>query len=37
VEAEVMIGIFTIEGLLMHSRNEQQRREICEALAGRWA
>ncbi|HEY2501137.1 MAG TPA: helix-turn-helix domain-containing protein [Mycobacterium sp.] len=36
-EAEVMIGIFTIEGLLMHTRNEQQQRDICEALADRWA
>jgi len=36
VEAEVMIGIFTVEGLLMHNQNETEQRAICEALASRW-
>jgi AcrR family transcriptional regulator len=36
VEAEVMIGIFTIEGLLMHDQNEIDQRTICDVLASRW-
>ena len=36
VDAEVMIGIFTIEGLLMHNQDEDQQRTICDALASRW-
>lgn len=36
VDAEVMIGVFTIEGLLMHHQDEVQQRAICEALASRW-
>jgi TetR/AcrR family transcriptional regulator, cholesterol catabolism regulator len=36
VDAEVMIGIFTIEGLLMHNLDEGQQRTICDALASRW-
>jgi AcrR family transcriptional regulator len=36
VEAEVMIGIFTIEGLLMHPMSEDEQRTICDTLAGRW-
>lgn len=36
VDAEVMIGIFTIEGLLMHGLDEDQQRAICDALASRW-
>ena len=36
VEAEVMIGIFTIEGLLMHPMDENQQRAICDTLAERW-
>ena len=36
VEAEVMIGIFTIEGLLMHPLDEDQQRAICDTLAERW-
>ncbi len=36
VDAEVMIGIFTIEGLLAHHQNESQQRTICDALASRW-
>ncbi|GAB3032750.1 TetR/AcrR family transcriptional regulator [Mycobacterium bourgelatii] len=36
VEAEVMIGIFTIEGLLMHDLNEIEQRTICDTLAARW-
>lgn len=36
VEAEVMIGIFTVEGLLMHDLNEVEQRTICDTLASRW-
>jgi hypothetical protein len=36
VDAEVMIGIFTIEGLLMHRLEESEQRAICEVLASRW-
>ena len=36
VDAEVMIGIFTIEGLLMHNQSEDEQRAICDALASRW-
>jgi AcrR family transcriptional regulator len=36
VDAEVMIGIFTIEGLLMHQLEESEQRAICDALASRW-
>jgi len=31
-----MIGIFTIEGLLMHDQSEIEQRAICDALASRW-
>ncbi|MGE2730792.1 TetR/AcrR family transcriptional regulator [Mycolicibacterium vaccae] len=36
LDAEVMIGVFTIEGLLMHSLGEEQERAICDTLAARW-
>lgn len=36
VEAEVMIGIFTIEGLLMHDQSDIDQRAICDVLASRW-
>lgn len=36
LEAEVTIGVFTIEGLLMHPLSEDQQRAICEVLAARW-
>jgi len=36
VDAEVMIGIFTIEGLLMHHQEVSEQRAICDALASRW-
>jgi AcrR family transcriptional regulator len=36
VEAEVMIGIFTVEGLLMHPMSEDEQRTICDVLASRW-
>ena len=36
VEAEVMIGIFTIEGLLMHPMSEDEQRTICDTLSYRW-
>lgn len=31
-----MIGVFTIEGLLMHPLGEDQQRAICNVLASRW-
>lgn len=36
LDAEVMIGVFTIEGLLMHPMTEEQQQAICNALAARW-
>ncbi|WNG82088.1 TetR/AcrR family transcriptional regulator [Mycobacterium sp. ITM-2016-00316] len=36
LDAEVMIGVFTIEGLLMHPLGEDQQRAICNVLASRW-
>ncbi len=36
VDAEVMIGVFTVEGLLMHHQDESQQRAIIDALASRW-
>lgn len=36
VDAEVTIAVFTVEGLLMHTRDEIRQRAICEALARRW-
>jgi AcrR family transcriptional regulator len=36
VDAEVMIGIFTVEGLLMHNQDEDQQRAIVDALTSRW-
>jgi AcrR family transcriptional regulator len=36
LDAEVMIGVFTIEGLLMHPLGEEQQRAICDVLAARW-
>jgi AcrR family transcriptional regulator len=36
LDAEVMIGVFSIEGLLMHPLSNEQQRAICEALAARW-
>ncbi|MCV7173731.1 TetR/AcrR family transcriptional regulator [Mycobacterium manitobense] len=36
LDAEVMIGVFTIEGLLMHPLGEEQERAICDTLAARW-
>ena len=36
LDAEVMIGVFTIEGLLMHPLPEDQQRAICDTLAARW-
>ncbi|ABK69862.1 TetR/AcrR family transcriptional regulator [Mycolicibacterium smegmatis] len=35
-DAEVMIGVFTVEGLLMHDHDEAQQRAIIDALASRW-
>ena len=36
LDAEVMIGTFTVEGLLMHSLDEDQQRVICDTLTERW-
>lgn len=36
VDAEVMIAVFTVEGLLMHTQDEAEQRAICTALASRW-
>jgi AcrR family transcriptional regulator len=36
VDAEVMIGVFTVEGLLMHPLADHQQRTVCEVLAARW-
>jgi hypothetical protein len=36
LDAEVMIGTFTVEGLLMHPLSEEHQRAICDALAERW-
>ena len=36
VDAEVMIAVFTVEGLLMHTQEEAEQRAICETLAMRW-
>ncbi len=36
VDAEVMIAVFTVEGLLMHARDESEQRSVCETLASRW-
>ena len=35
-DAEVMISVFTVEGLLMHDHDEAQQRAIIDALASRW-
>ncbi len=36
LDAEVMIGVFTIEGLLMHPLSEERQRTVCDALTARW-
>jgi TetR/AcrR family transcriptional regulator, cholesterol catabolism regulator len=36
LDAEVMIGVFTMEGLLMHPMPEDEQRAICDTLAARW-
>jgi AcrR family transcriptional regulator len=36
LDAEVMIGVFTVEGLLTHDQSEEQQRAICDVLASRW-
>ncbi|OBK35372.1 TetR family transcriptional regulator [Mycobacterium sp. 1245111.1] len=36
LDAEVMIGTFAVEGLLMHNLDEDQQRAICDTLAARW-
>jgi len=36
LDAEVMIGTFAVEGLLMHPLSEDPQRAICDLLAQRW-
>ena len=36
LDAEVMIGTFAVEGLLMHPLSEEQQRAICDALVAQW-
>ncbi|WP_279106520.1 TetR/AcrR family transcriptional regulator [Gordonia paraffinivorans] len=36
VDAEVMIAVFTVEGLLMHTADENEQRTVCQTLASRW-
>ena len=36
LDSEVMIGVFTIEGLLTHPLGEEQQRAVCDALTARW-
>ncbi|GAC1395522.1 MAG: helix-turn-helix domain-containing protein [Mycobacterium sp.] len=36
LDAEVMIGVFAVEGLLTHPLDEDQQRAICDTLAARW-
>lgn len=36
LDAEVMIGVFAIEGMLMHPLGEEQQRAICDTLGTRW-
>lgn len=37
LDAEVMIGVFAMEGLLTHPLDEDQQRAICDVLAERWS
>lgn len=37
VEAEIRIGVFTIEGLLSHELPEDEQQAICRRLAAQWA
>ena len=36
IEAEIKIGVFTIEGLLTHALDEAQQQAICKRLAEQW-
>ncbi|GGR51234.1 AcrR family transcriptional regulator [Nocardioides luteus] len=36
IEAEIKIGVFTVEGLLTHSLDEEQQQAICRRLAEQW-
>jgi TetR/AcrR family transcriptional regulator, cholesterol catabolism regulator len=36
LDAEVMIGLFTTEGLLMHPLGEERERAVLDNLTGRW-
>lgn len=37
IDAEVRIGIFAVEGMLVHDLGKEQNLAICEALAARWS
>ena len=37
VDAEVKIGVFTVEGLLSHGLDEADQQAICRRLAQQWA
>lgn len=37
LDADVKIGIFTIESLLIHDLDKRQQRAICQRLASSWA
>jgi AcrR family transcriptional regulator len=37
IDAEVRIGIFAVEGMLVHDLGEAENLAICEALAARWS
>ncbi|ADG97397.1 transcriptional regulator, TetR family [Segniliparus rotundus DSM 44985] len=37
LDAEVMIGVFVVEGLLTHDQDEEQQRAVCDVLAARWS
>ena len=36
IDAEVKIGVFTVEGLLTHGLDEDQQQAICRRLAQQW-
>jgi TetR/AcrR family transcriptional regulator, cholesterol catabolism regulator len=36
LDAEVTIGIFAIEGMLMHPLSEEQQGAVCDALVAHW-
>lgn len=36
IDAEIKIGVFTIEGLLTHALDDAQQQAICQRLAQQW-